>query len=363
MGKRELLLVLAFLGIGTVVYHLTAPPGDPRKPGFSLSGLVAHVETMVKGERAEATIVRRARIEAPAAGEPVRLTDYRGRVTMLAEARSDIEAELTAVVFGVDDAAAQARGQDVTLDLEPEGDQVEVVLKQSEHVQRRPRFELTLRVPLEQRVTLGLRSGEAEVRGVAWLSLEEGRGKLTILDTRRIDGSFQGDISAQRIDSAKLEVRRGEVRFDVVSGTLALDAEHSDLTLSKIGGAVTLTTKNLDCNLDEVDGPITIESEHTKLDIRNPRAAVTVTATNSEILLAMTDAVPVTMTSSDETIDVRLPKPGVRLDVETTDGEIRTTDARFAVQKQERAQTLQSKTEGGGPLIKLRNENGHIVLR
>ena len=41
MGKRELLIIAAFVVIGTVVYQLTAPDPKPGEKAFSFSGLMS----------------------------------------------------------------------------------------------------------------------------------------------------------------------------------------------------------------------------------------------------------------------------------------------------------------------------------
>ncbi len=43
MGKRELLLVAAFVIVGALVYQLTAPPPGPGERSFSLSQLIGNI--------------------------------------------------------------------------------------------------------------------------------------------------------------------------------------------------------------------------------------------------------------------------------------------------------------------------------
>ena len=58
MGKRELLLVIAFAVVGVVVYQITAPPPPPGSQGFSFSTLVQHMRRGIQGNRAVAEIDR-----------------------------------------------------------------------------------------------------------------------------------------------------------------------------------------------------------------------------------------------------------------------------------------------------------------
>jgi len=41
MGKRELVIVLAFIGVGAVAYELTAPASPDHPARFSLSNFIA----------------------------------------------------------------------------------------------------------------------------------------------------------------------------------------------------------------------------------------------------------------------------------------------------------------------------------
>jgi hypothetical protein len=356
------LLILGFIVIGTVVYQVSAPPADPSRSGFSLSGIVAHVQMVMKGERAEAPIVRTAILEAPASGIPLSLKEYRGVLKVVAEDREDIQAELRATAFGLDETAAQARAQQVTLALDEQEDGIVVNLTQPKEG-RRARFELTLRLPAEQAIELGLRSGEAELRGVARVALLEGRGKITILDATRVTGTFQGDLTVQRVDQVKVEVSRGDVRFDEVRGPLEIDAERADLTLNKLSGPVTLTIKNLSCKMEDVDSPVKIASQHGRVDLRDARAPLSITATDSEIVVTLADAVEATITNTDGTIDVRMPKGGIKVDASTENGAIRTTWSGPAFTSSERSQKFIALLEHGGPLITLRNEGGDIFIR
>jgi hypothetical protein len=363
MGKRELLLILGFIAVGAVVYQVSAPPADPSRPGFSFSGLLAHIQTVMKGEEIQAPIVLTAVVESRAGGGvPLSLKDYRGVLRVVAEDREDISAELRATAFGLDEAAARARAQQIALTLDEQADGIVVKLTQPKEG-RRARFELTLHIPEEQAMELGLRSGEAELRGVSRVALLDGRGKITILDATHITGSFQGDLTVQQVDSVKVSVSRGDVRFDEVRGPLEIEAERADLTLNKLSGPVTLKIKHLTCKMEDVDGPVKITSDHGHVELRDARAPLIVEATESEVIVMLAHPVETTITNTDGAIDVRVPKGGVKIDAATKDGAIRTTWNGPAFSSTERSQTFIAAQEHGGPLIKLRNEGGDIFIR
>ena len=56
MGKRELLLIGAFLLVGAAVYYATAPPGTPNQQGFSVSRILDSVRRELHGNRASSEV-------------------------------------------------------------------------------------------------------------------------------------------------------------------------------------------------------------------------------------------------------------------------------------------------------------------
>ena len=57
MGKRELLLILGFAVMGTLVYQLTARPSAESGSHFSVGAVVDHVRRVVRGNQANAEVV------------------------------------------------------------------------------------------------------------------------------------------------------------------------------------------------------------------------------------------------------------------------------------------------------------------
>ncbi len=85
MGKRELLLVAAFVIVGALVYQFTAPPPAPGERSFSLSQLIGNVRRQVRGNRAQADTttttdhpVAAARDRTPADARPHGRDDHGG---------------------------------------------------------------------------------------------------------------------------------------------------------------------------------------------------------------------------------------------------------------------------------------------
>src|SRR5690606_26198484 len=104
MGKRELLLILAFVVIGTVVYQLTASPKPGRSLGDSIGEIVDEIRRDVRGRPASAEITRNATHPVPPEAAELRITMQNTPVTIVGEDRADIATELWVRSNGVDEA-------------------------------------------------------------------------------------------------------------------------------------------------------------------------------------------------------------------------------------------------------------------
>ena len=93
MGKRELLLIAAFVIVGTIVYQVTAPPPAPGERSFSLGQLIENIRRDVRGQRASAEVddhehAPRRRRRHRAASSTLPRT---GELTITGEDRTDID--------------------------------------------------------------------------------------------------------------------------------------------------------------------------------------------------------------------------------------------------------------------------------
>jgi hypothetical protein len=331
MGKRELLLFVAFLAFGAVVYQVTAPAPDPNKEGFSLSKFIGQVKAELKGENDETVVNATTSADAPSGDGRLLIPEYRGTLTILGEDRHDISAELKAVVYGIDEAQAKVRAKDMAVTFETKGDDLNVQVAMPHEVHRRPRLELTLRIPAHLGITLELRSGQADLRRVGRVRLENSRGKVTMADVGDVEGELDnGNLEIVQAQAVTLKLQRTQARLEEIHGELTLEAVHGELRIQQVHGPAKLTLERLDCEMDSVHGPTTIEPQHVNLSVRNVAAPLTVKGEHSEVLVTLVAAVPVTIETTDDQIDLRPPKQGVTIDASTEGGQIRVADRREA---------------------------------
>src|SRR5690242_2847991 len=108
MGKRELLLIAAFVVVGAIVYQFTAPPPAEGERSFQPGQLIEHVRRAIAGNRASAELVTRSSYPVHADVSELRFDQLRSAsLTVIGEARSDIDAELHVHSNAFDDQEAQ----------------------------------------------------------------------------------------------------------------------------------------------------------------------------------------------------------------------------------------------------------------
>jgi len=125
MGKRELLLVLGFVALGTLVYQVTAPPPAPGQSPFSLRRIVDNIRREFQGNRVSAEVTMTASHPVPEGLRELRLTLQNTPVIITGEDRTDIASELWVRSTGYDEAEAQ--NLDVRFSPEGDGTRVELV--------------------------------------------------------------------------------------------------------------------------------------------------------------------------------------------------------------------------------------------
>ncbi len=108
MGKRELLLIVAFLIVGVVVYQATAPPSGPNERSFSFSRILEHVRREMRGNRASAEETKVSTHELEPGTNEIRITGSFAELTITGENRKDVELKHRVTSTGYDDAEAKA---------------------------------------------------------------------------------------------------------------------------------------------------------------------------------------------------------------------------------------------------------------
>ena len=60
MGKRELVIAVAFIIAGAIAYQFTAPPPKTNEQGFSFSRFLSNARKGIRGNQAQASLTSQA---------------------------------------------------------------------------------------------------------------------------------------------------------------------------------------------------------------------------------------------------------------------------------------------------------------
>jgi len=86
MGKREVLIVVAFVAAGAVAMHIAAPPAKSGQ-GFSFARLFSNARRNVQQERANASVTLTGTFKVGPSVTELRLSGIQQTVQIIGEAR------------------------------------------------------------------------------------------------------------------------------------------------------------------------------------------------------------------------------------------------------------------------------------
>ena len=366
MGKRELLLIVAFVILGGIVYQITAPPPVPGEVGFSVSRIVNNLRREMRGNRASAERTATGVHAIDASVTEVRVTLRNGPLTITGEDRSDVSAELLVNSTGYDDAEAQRLAGETNLTFDQAGAILFVSVHFPEAGSQRVRS-MALKVPSRLIVRM----------------IERSTGKLDIINVAGVDGTSRGDTTIRQISGLATVSHRGGDLAISDAGSVKLSSRGSDVTLADIRGAATINTQAGELKTTGIAGPIELESNATdvtmeglerttemvrvnatggSIEMRGLRTESRIDLRSVDLQLVMDrPAIVSVYGEGSEPVEVTLPPGGFRVDAVAREG-IRTTPDDLAVRlglsitraTPEGEAKISGDVNGGGPLMTLR---------
>lgn len=363
MGKRELLLIGAFLFVGLVVYQIAAPAGPAREGGFSFSRIMEHLRREVRANSAETELATETTIPLERTAVELRVQSV-SRLTISGEDRLDIAARLQVHSTGVDEADAKALAERTVLKVDESG--AVVSLRVTYPKEGRQRAELTLRIPKSLAVRLENMSGRADLHDVSSLFLNGTRGDV---NANKVAGELRGMFHGGRLrvegaaGAVKLTARRAEIEIDRVTGDAAFDLSGGSLRVTSILGGLELDVNRVDVEIDDVGGTVRVNAAEGAVDLSGVKREARLDGRGTEMLIELARPAPVTAFTSDETLTLRLPPGGLTIDATAAAGDIRVPEALLTVQGDEEERRARGAIRGGGPAVSLRVTRGDIVIR
>jgi hypothetical protein len=361
MGKRELVLIVAFIFVGTILYQATAPP-SPEGRGFSIRGLIDNIRREVGPRHEYLADERKQAIPVPASALEVRIAGA-GELHISGSDRKDIEASLQVYSTGLDENEARALGKRTTLRTNASGDLLLMELDYPPEGRQRVIMNLSLPRRLRVRVT---RVSRLEASDIAGVEFDSTRGVATI---RAIEGSVRGthnggELTIEDVKQVDLTARRSELTLTRVSGAVRLDLTGGQLTARDITGDMEIDGNRVGIELERITGTLNADLAQGSFEASGLAKQARVDARGTELRFELEHPAPLSAITTNETINVRLPEQGgFTLDATVEDGEIRLPDGGPTPSRLQETSTARGDLRGGGPTLTLRTSHGDIVVR
>ena len=379
MGKRELLLVAAFVVIGAFVYQVTKPAGDPNRPGWSFGGIVEQIRREVRGNQGRAEVTTTQTVPAPATVREIRLEKFPSGVVILGEDRQDIEIELKVTSRAYDEAEAKKTAHDTKVLVDEAGEMLRLTMDYPPGGTQTAT--LSMKVPKRLALRLEDKGGRLTVSHLAAVFIGgAGRGETVISEIAgEVHVNQRGStITITNVGSLRMTtVSAGEAKISGVKGDATLNFTGGEIRLEKLGGAVEVDSRNAELRFEQLDdlrGPLRIRDVGGEIDLVGVRCDTRIDGRESEVRVTQGAIAPLAIYNDNDgadAIEVTLAEGGMKIDAAASNGRITLDDklkaAGLKVEAKGDAENPAHRLEGvigaGGPALILRATNGHIELR
>jgi hypothetical protein len=366
MGKRELLLIIAFIIGGAIVYQATAPPPAPGERSFSPGRLIDDFRRHLRGNRAsaETTTVSHHAV-GPAVAELK--VGRAAEVTIIGEDRADIEAELHVRSNGSDEAEAQRLAKETVLKVETAGSRLAASISYPDAGTQRA-LRLTLKVPARLVVTLEGGS-PLNVSGVAGVELSSSRGEARLRNiTGKVSGTHHGgELFVTNVGSVKLTSMGTEVQLERISGETTLNIRGGELRASELAGPIEIDAEGAQITLDKIQkatGVVRIHAASRSVTVRGLSTEARIDVRNAEVEVEADRAAPLAIYSEGGgSVDVTPATGGYELDAVSTNGELTLPSDTLQTATNGEEHRAAGAVHGGGAMITIRSARADITVR
>ena len=364
MGKRELLIIVAFVAIGAIAFELSAPPA-PEGRGFSFARFFQNARRNIRGNPAVASTTMTGDIPIAATVTEVRLAGANRGVHVVGEERTSIAYELHIESDGPDDATAIESAKRASLKQDDLGTSLALTVTYPKEGQQWGA--LVVRVPARLAVRVS-GNGGADVSGVKSVDLDQVSGSTSIREiSGAVTGSHRnGDLTLEKIGAADLNLTGSRTKVNGVEHNLMLSSRNGRVEISAAKGLVEIDETNQEITVREPAGGVRVTGTSGRVTIEDPRQEIKVDCRRAEVELTLSQSVPATLLTTDEPIRLTLAgTPQIALDAAASDGGvIHAEDFDLEVKSAEGEQHV-AHNFGASPTarVTLRSARGDIVIR
>ena len=370
MGKRELLLIVAFAIVGVVVYEFTAPPPAPGERSFSPGQIIENFRRGIRGNRASAESVNTTTTAVDPAVTDLNLTWTKGsptEISVLGEERDYISAEVNVRSRAYDDAEAERTAKATVLKVDRGGMRVTAWIDfPREGAQTAT---LTLHVPARLQMRVDAARSRTRVANVAAVELANGRGDAEFRQIKgRIAGNYRGgELRVIDSQSVKFTTVGTDVRLERISGETSLNMRAGDLKASGLHGPIDFDGTGVDVEiekLEKISGMVRITATAGSVSLRGLATEARLDARNTDVDVIVDRAVPLAIYSEGGSpVEITPPPGGYRLDAVASDGSIEVPEGTVDVTTNGTERRASGAVNGGGATITIRTSHGNITLR
>ena len=373
MGKRELLLIVAFVIAGAIVYQATAPPAGPNERGFSLSGVIAKVRREMRGNRSTAEETRVTTHELDPAANEIRISGSYAEMTISGESRSNVEVRIRITSTGYDDAEAKELVGETyrRFKVDRAGGAFRLVSDYPEPGSQRA-F-VTIAVPAKANVRIEQGAPRTVITNVGSLEATGVRGEWTVkkVSGRTTVNHRNGRVVLEDVGALKLTGRGSDVTVSQVRGDASFSMQSGELRAAAIRGSTEIEAQNTEVTMRKLEGtkgPFRVNTTGGTVMLDGLESEARVDGRNTDIEIGMAKAATLAVYNvGNEPIRLTLPPGGFVLDAVAANGRVSLPDdlrgqVTASPEEADREHRAAGTVRGGGPTITLRSNHGDIRI-
>jgi hypothetical protein len=366
MGKRELLLIGAFVLLGTIVYYATAPDGPSGETGAAINRVLDEVRRELRGNPGSAEVSTSTVAPVGDGVTELRIESGSAPLTIVGEDRADVAFDLVVRSNGDDDVEANRLAQETKVKVNEAGaTMVAWVDYPKPGVQRAT---LALKVPKKLAVRIQPSRAKIEISDLDLADIVEARGQVTVRRVSRLAATHRGGkLELEDIGSLKLNTRGSAISLKRVKGEAILQIQAGELQAAGIVGPIEIDSNNSKITLEDLPAgrkPLRMNTVGGSVSLVGVASDVRIDGRDTTIDVKLEKPAPLSIyTEGSESIEVTLPDGGVKLDVLATDGRLIVPEDLAEVKMVGDDHRVTAVIAGGGPTITVRTVRGEITIK
>lgn len=367
MGKRELLIALAFIVAGTIAFQFSAPPAKQATSGFSFSRLIDSAKREMRGNQTFTAPARSLTFAAGTDITEVRISGLSGPLKVVGDDRTDVTLNLIVTSTGENEAAAIEIANKTQVKDDHVGGvlSLQVVFPREES----QTSQAVLSVPRRLAVRLdGNRETTiSNVRAVDFTTPTRGTTNIDHVAERVSGEQSGGSLTLTSVAGVKMTLTRARARLSDLSGETSLDVRDGDTEISASRGALSIEERRGDITVRAHKGAVKVSGSDGQVRIDGATAEVHLDLRRAEVEAELAAGAVGSLVTSDEELRVSWIDPaGVVIDAVATNGSIDGADWSLTPTKSgndTRVEAQLGAKTANAPRVSLRNQNANIVVK